>query len=263
MEASLQIPVLEAIYAMRKNGLLIPPSQQTTYNNLHAFYLEKISYPHVIDPLGMLLMIFGINPSGQFNTLNDNGFATMLTKFYSLAKQSTTHDQFLHRARALAMKVMGDDSIIRDHPLITHYPVDSLDLGFLLTIEAAKSTILKASFLSNGWTLVTKYGILIPRGNFDKLIASVYYNMPKHSWRLVYVKLHSLRTLTYAYPEIDYRVKSYIAYINQHHYQDMIEETFMDSVISFNSVISQSKTDTELEFLILGITPETNFRLPA
>lgn len=257
MEASVSIPVFGSIYEMRNSFFIYPNGEFSRWRNLQQFYLRSLQFPYVIDPLGILLMMFGGNISGQLNTLNDNGFALEFWLKYSAAMHCNTYEEFSSFWNSIRGKLMGDDSIIREHKLIHFVIPDLSTLGVTIKYECEPSKLTKSTFLNRGWSYNPTKAMYISRPNFQKLLANLYFNKKLNSWRLVYVKLQGLRIKFYPFHNYREIINFYIAHIEKHHYIDMEKETFMDPILTWQATLSTNLPDSQIEFMIYGLRAES------
>lgn len=255
MEATIRFQVFMAIYKMRFANLVIPKEVLYYYTNLHNWFLATLCTAFVIDPHGFLIIMFGGNPSGGFNTLTDNGYAQMLYKNYSFAKHFNTYEELRMFVQTVRIKMVGDDSIEKKHHLVEFYKDDVADLGVDTDLECAPGKITLQTFLNFSWFWDRKHCIMVPKANLDKMLANVFYYRKKNSWRLTYVKLQAIRFFTQVYPDIDYQIKYYIKYIEDHHMEDMKNEK-IDDVITLHATLQQNMSEDRLKFLMYGISAE-------
>lgn len=256
MEATLRSAVFDVIYRMRNSFLIIPPDKKYQYENLINWYFTCLLYAYVIDPKGFLIMMFGGNPSGILNTLNDNGIALQLYANYSTAIHHDTYEALLQFSKQIRAKMLGDDSIFQDHAYVKYFPTDVQSLGVEAELECPPGKITEQKFVNCSWIYSMKYGIMVPRANIEKMLANVFYNRKRNSWRLTYVKLQAIRFFTQVEPELDYQIRVYLQYIEKNHMKDMQEEK-IDEIITYDATLGQIKTQEELEFLMYGIQPES------
>lgn len=256
MEATIRIPIFIEIYKMRFANLLIPPRLKFYYTNLHNWFLSVLFYAFVIDPEGWLIIMFGGNPSGGFNTLTDNGFAQMYYKNYSICKRQPNYESSRIYASTVRIKMVGDDCIEQDHQYAGFYVTDAADLGVTITLECDPGPITKTKFINMKWVLDVRYGMMVPGANLDKMLANVFCYRKRDSWRLTYVKLQAIKFFTQINPEIDYQVQYYIKYIEDKHMQDMQQEK-IDDILTLKATLSQNLTPDQLQFMMYGLTPET------
>jgi hypothetical protein len=242
---------------MRNDSLLIPPQCKKYYENLKKWYLKVLLYAYVIDPYGFLIMMFAGNPSGGFNTLTDNGFAQMVYANYATATHISDYTQLKDFVtRYVRVKMVGDDSLFRDHKYISSYCLDVAPLGVKIIYETTPGTILTQKLCNCGFLISVKYGMLIPSANMDKMLANVFYNMKRNSWRLAYVKLQALLFFTQVNPVLHYQVQVMIKYVEDHHMKDMESEK-MDDILTLNATLRQAKSSEELAFLMFGLNAES------
>lgn len=256
MEASLQVPIMGSIYELRHSNLIIPPKHRTPWHNLQLFYLRGVQFPYVINPVGILVMMFGGNISGQLNTLNDNTLGLEFGMKYSTALHFNTYDEFTEYWDKLRAKLMGDDSIIREHPLLDHLIYDMSTIGFIMKYESEPAKITKSTFLNRSWAFDLSRGMYVSRPNFAKMLANVYFNKKGNSWRLTYVKLQALRVKFYPFPEQHHVVMKYIQYVEKHHMKHMELETNMDPIITMKAAMSTNLPNDQIEFMIYGMRAE-------
>lgn len=255
MEATLRYHVFKAIYDMRFNHLVIPPQLKRYYTNLHKWFLSILLTAFIICPDGFLIIMFGGNPSGGFNTLTDNGFAQMLYKNYSLAKHSKDYDSLKSYAKKIRIKMVGDDSIESDHPYIVYYIPDCLDLGATVKYECDPGPITTQKFMNFSWIWDPRKHIMLPKGNLQKMLANIFYHRKRNSWRLTYAKLQAIRFFTQVYPDLDYQIMFYLQHIEKYHLQAMKDEK-IDDVITYNATLSTNLTRKKLDFLLYGVCAE-------
>lgn len=257
MEASLQVPLIGSIYELRNSNLLIPPKHRTPWYNLQLFYLRCLQFAYVIDPLGYLVMMYGGNISGQLNTLNDNTLGLEFGTKYSTAIHFDAYEEFSNYWDGLSGKLMGDDSIIREHPLLQHFISDMATISFTVKYESEPAPLTKSKFLNRTWSYSYSHGMYVSRPNFEKMMANVYFNKKSNSWRLTYVKLQALRVKFYPFPEHLHKVTTYINYVEKHHMNDMENEKELDSVLTFKATMSTNLPNDQIEFMIYGMRAES------
>lgn len=258
MEATLLSEVFDAIYIMRNANLLVPPKYARYYLNLQIWYLKVLFYAYVIDPHGFLILMFGGNPSGGFNTLTDNGFAQMLYTNYSLAIHERNYDELrIFASKFMWVKMVGDDSLFRDHKYISFYCQDLLSLGVVINYETTPGNILTQKLCNCGFIYAPRYGMVVPGANIDKMLANVFYNMKRNSWRLAYVKLQALLFFTQVFPELHYQIQIMIKYVEDYHLKDMEKEP-LDEILTLNATLQQAKTTEQLKFLMFGLNGESS-----
>jgi hypothetical protein len=258
MEATIRIPVFMSIYKMRFSNLVIPPHLQFYYMNLHNWFISVLFYAFVIDPHGFLIVMFGGNPSGGFNTLTDNGYAQMHYKYYSIAKHCNTWSEFVDYVSKLRIKMVGDDCIEQDHPLIKYYIEDCKDLGVDVKYECDPGSITTQKFLNFKWVIDRNHGMMVPGANLEKMLSNIFHHRKRNSWRLTYVKLQAIRFFTQIHPEIDFQIQYYIKYIENNHMKDMKEEK-LDDVLTLRATLAQSLSLDQLQFMMYGLQAEAQF----
>lgn len=256
MEASMQVPVFGSIYQLRNSNLQIPVKHRTPWYNLQRFYLRCLQFPYVIDPIGMLIMMFGGNISGQLNTLNDNTLGLEFAAKYCIAIHFSTYDEFSNFWDTIRGKLMGDDSIIREHRLIQHFISDMAALGFIVKYESEPALLTKSTFLNRSWAYSLTHGMFVSKPNFAKMLANVYFNKKNNSWRLTYVKLQALRVKFYAFPEKLAIIMSYIQHLEKNHMKDMEKENFIDPILTMKATLATNLPNDQIEFMIYGIRAE-------
>lgn len=256
MEASIQVPLFSSIYELRNSNLIIPPKHRTPWTNLQKFYLRCLHFPYVIDPLGILIMMWGGNISGQLNTLNDNTLGLEFPMKYCTALHFSTYEEFSNYWDTLRGKLMGDDSIIRHHRLLHSLILDMAVMGFIMKYESPVGKITKSTFLNRSWSYSLSHGMYVSKPNFAKMLANVYFNKKLNSWRLTYVKLQALRIKFYAFPEKYAVIMKYVMHVEQYHMKDMEKEIQIDPILTMKAAMAANLSNEQIEFMIYGIRAE-------
>jgi len=256
MEASLQIPVFSSIYELRNTNMQIPYKHRTPWSNLQRFYLRSLHYPYVIDPNGLLIMMFGGNISGQLNTLNDNTLALEVAIKYCTALKFNTYEDFSDYWDTLRGKLMGDDSIIRSHQYVSELIPDMKSIGFTVKYECEPSQLTKSTFLNRSWSFSPTHGMYVSKPNFAKMLANVYFNKKLDSWRLTYVKLQALRVKFFPFPDKYEIIMRYITHIEKNHMSDMEKED-IDNTLTMKATLSTNLSTEQINFLVYGYKAES------
>jgi len=246
MEASLNEYVLEAIYEMRKDYLILDQENRRLYD----FVYRHIVYSMCLDVDGYLCMMIGKNPSGSFNTLSDNTLALILVLFYCLAKKSVNIADLLKKIAAHSCACMGDDSVVPHHPDFTDIVSDSLELGFVFKPEKPPGELADCVFTNSEFSL--QNGMWFPKPNFEKVKANVFFHFKAKSWRLSYVKCCALRILAWNFPEEREQAERLCAFILKKHQRAMEVEHSMDDKVSYHSAISAFLPSSQIDFLWSG-----------
>lgn len=251
-EASQTTPVMEGLYGIRNCNL--PAS---TIHAQRWFKRHKI-FTHVVDPDGNLGVTDATNPSGCLNTLDDNTLTTILGMLYHLAKKNPGMNEELiaELAHQLPAKVIGDDSMIRDHPLWEAVEHSFLELGMVTTNECGPPgtsvPILEAKIMNTNFTWDHNHSMFIPRPNFDKLFAGLFFYRKSNSWRLTYAKLCAMRILCYSFKKYLHDIDLYMSYVEQNFDTEMQNETWLDQVLSYQNLFTMRLPDATIESLIYG-----------
>jgi len=252
-EASVKEQIQTFIYQMRNNNVC-SDMPRTHLDNLQKFVFSSVVYSYVIDPDGWLIMKFGCNPSGSFNTLSDNKFANILVHLYSfcLYNNGKSFEELYRLSRLHHLAIMGDDSVVPKHPHFSNVSRDARDLGFNLTEEMPPGPLFSGKFLNCGFK-VNKLGYWYPVPNWDKIRSGIYYAFESHSWRLAYVKVCAYRTLAYLdeyhFQEAE-RLLDYI--LKNHKYELEFGEAAMDSKLTYLSCLSSKVSLDQLDFMWTG-----------
>jgi hypothetical protein len=217
-EASLRENILKILYRIRDDCVLHDQESMALFD----FAWMQNCYSLVIDVDGFLNQMFGNNPSGALNTLDDNCLAVELVIIYTLAKHCSSFDELMIKIESHNLTIMGDDTVIPDHEDFKDIQEDCIDLGFNLEPEILHVDIEHVVFLNSGVHL--KNGVYYPKANFEKIRANIYYNFKKNSWRLAYVKCCAYRVLAWFYDKERNEAEELIRYIDKHHKNAMKNE---------------------------------------
>lgn len=201
---------------------------------------------------GDVCLKFGKNPSGSFNTLSDNTLALILIYLYTLASSCVSDEDLVKEYHKLALKCMGDDSIVEKSDRIKNFKEKAWELGFKMELEAPPGPLTQCSFLSSGFVYIKSFGKWVQSSNYGKVMANVYMNFKKRSWRYAYVKLCAARKLFWAFEDKRRDIDLLINFVNKNHYYDLKNEVEHDKEITFHACISQYMPDSENRFLLLG-----------
>lgn len=224
--------------------------------NPHAsgWHLISMIFSEMCDFDGWLGVKNGQMPSGSFLTLLINTLGLFSILLYSIIKDnpSSSDSQILKMLKNVRGKLMGDDSILRESQHVVNLCRNAYDLGFVMTYEADPGPITAAKFLNFGFSYDLFYRKFVPKPNFDKLWASVFYNRKRDSWRFTLAKLYGIRILVYPFKEHRDMVDDLITYIWQQFKDLLMAETQYDELITLHSLISMKLTDEEMVYLIYG-----------
>jgi hypothetical protein len=245
MESSFNDFIQNEIYELRHSGI-------DGYVEGKQFFFNNVAYSFIIDPDGNLTLKTGKNPSGSINTLQDNSFALIWVWLYVLSEFFTTIETLVGKYHELAMKIMGDDTIVETDPALNNLQVQAKFIGFEITKEVETGPLSSARFLNMGFVFDQGRQFWMFQPNFEKLRASIYYHFKNRSWRLCFAKLCAMRTLVYPYYEYRLEIDRLIAYVVTEHEQDMINEMHMNDVLTYTAAKCQYKDDKQIEFLIYG-----------
>jgi len=182
MEASLGDMMQTAIYEVRNS--VIPGCDKAK-----DWLFSQVSCSKVIDPNGYVCLKFGKNPSGNFNTLSDNTFALILIYLYTLAKKCESTEELVEAYQNLALKCMGDDSIVERSDKIRDFSESASELGFVMELEAPPGPLEQCKFLSANFVFIEQYQKWVQKNNYAKIMANVYYNFK------TFVALYLCKTL--------------------------------------------------------------------
>jgi len=249
MEASLSPRILEIIYRLRNKY-----GEEST-RKAREWVFDNLCYSKVRDLLGRLLIKLGMNPSGSLNTLDDNTLALLFIIIYALSRQGLSDDEIIRFLEDEVFgKLGGDDSIFNSHPLLADLPSYAAELGFKAEYEIAPgSPLSEATFFSSGFHYDLNHKMYIPKPNFDKLFAGLYWWRKEDSWRLTLAKLCALRILTYPYPKKFQEIETLISYILEKHDDDLHLEKRMDDKITYSQLMSMMLSTEQMEFLWFGL----------
>lgn len=245
MESSFNDFIQNEIYELRHSGI-------DGYVEGKQFFFNNVAYSFIIDPDGNLTLKTGKNPSGSINTLQDNSFALIWVWLYVLSEFFTTIESLVGKYHELAMKIMGDDTIVETDPALNNLQVQAKFIGFEITKEVETGPLSSARFLNMGFVFDQGRQFWMFQPNFEKLRASIYYHFKNRSWRLCFAKLCAMRVLVYPYYEYRLEIDRLIAYVVTEHEQDMINEMHMNDVLTYTAAKCQYKDDKQIEFLIYG-----------
>lgn len=246
MEASLNEMVLEALYELRKDHLLLDEDNLRMFD----FIKRHVIYSMCIDVDGWLCMMIGKNPSGSFNTLSDNTLALILVLYYVVAKKSRDLKDLLSRISQHFCACVGDDSVVPHHEDFSNVAGDALDLGFVFKPERPTGELQDCSFTNCGFVQIQ--GRWFPKPNFDKVEANVFFHFKAKSWRLAYVKCCALRVLAWNFPEERLKAERLCAHIMKKYKRAMEVEHSVDDKISYDSAVSAYLPAEQIDFLWTG-----------
>jgi hypothetical protein len=247
MEASISPMLFNILYDMRntcvQGGELAKP-----------WFLKNKIYSKVIDVLGYVGIKIGSNPSGCFNTLSDNTLVLIFIMLYNLCCQTTDIEQVLTWYDTLPAKLMGDDSIIAESPLLEQLIPNALHLGFTLEYEVPPPTKLhEAKFLNFGFSYVWSKGMYIFKPNFDKMFANLFFNRKGNSWRLTLAKLYALRVMCFAFTRYRIELEAYISFVWEKYESEMKNEKILDEKLPFQTLRTMHLPENEIQFLLFGL----------
>jgi len=271
MEASVNDYFQTVIYRVRNANLVNKFLKANQVVNLMNWAFSNSVYSYVLDVLGYLLLLIGKNKSGHFNTLTDNTLCLILVELYRLVYYLKHYSVFSLSDRAVRgfvpnlpslhdvlrcyfevhLRVMGDDSIIADHPWVDFTRGVAKHLGFDIKLECPVGLLSESSFLNAGFHRVIEMWYMRP--NFDKLRASILFNWKSRSWRLTYVKVCAYRMLVFPFERYRVEADAMLDYILRHHDDDMRREASMDSKITYFSALAARMSDSDNRFLVSGL----------
>jgi hypothetical protein len=252
MEASLNEYVLNAIYELRGDHLILDPENRRMFE----FVRRHIIYSMCIDVDGFLCMMVGKNPSGSFNTLSDNTLALILVLFYVLAKKSVDINDLMKKVELHYCACMGDDSVVPHHPDFTNIVGDSLELGFVFKPEKPPGVLADCVFTNSEFSL--QNGRWYPKPNFEKVKANVFFHFKAKSWRLSYIKCCALRILAWNFTSEREQAERLCAFILKKYQRAMEVEHTMDDKVTYISAISAYLPSTQIDFLWSGNEAASN-----
>lgn len=255
-EASLKEHVQAAIYKLRNRCIFMGGWKQEEIVRMQGFVIQSVVYSYVIDPNGWLMLMFGGNPSGGFNTLTDNVIASYLVHVYVVVKNNPglTKAEYVLRCSQHHLAIMGDDSIVPVHRDFSNISSDLTPLGFTVAPERPDGPLKSCVFLNCGFKQ-KKSGFWYAVPNFDKIRSNIYFCFDQKSWRLAYVKACAYRTLCYMDEDHFKEANAIINYILSKHGKDMelLETQQMDKRLSYVSAIAQLLPLEQLEFMWTGL----------
>jgi hypothetical protein len=243
MEASLNDYIQEVIYDSRDAGI-------QGFENLKQFYRENLMYSWIIDVDGNLILKTGKNPSGALTTLIDNTKALVWVNLYCFSKLCNSEEELMKLYIDIACKLLGDDSIIADGPHLIGYEKSAKEIGFTLKLERPVGKLEECVFLNQNFVWDARRSTWLFKPNISKLMASLYYNFKRGSWRLAYVKLCSFRMMVWPFVSARAEVDYLLSYIIVNHDDDMRREK--NDLLSYEAARSQWKDDSDIQFLLFG-----------
>lgn len=255
-EASLKEFVQCAIYKLRNRSLFCTEFNLEELCRMQCFVIDSVVYSYVIDPNGWLMLMFGGNPSGGFNTLTDNVIASILCHVYLvvLNNPGKTVGEYVNMCEKHHLAIMGDDSVIPVHKDFARISQQLAPLGFTVSPERPSGPLEKCVFLNCGFAKNAKdFWFAVP--NFDKIRSNIYFCFEQRSWRLAYVKACAYRTLCYMDKEHFKEANAIIEYILKKHGTEMrdSENKQMEKRLSYHSAISQLLPLSQLQFMWTGL----------
>jgi len=222
MEASLGPEVQSIIYELRNSYLVSKHLTDHELDNLKRFYFDNLCYGVIVGLEGEIFMKFGKNPSGGFNTADDNTLALDLAFWYFTCKEFPTIPQALAHRMFNIVKGYGDDSVARACAAYRRCLTDADEIGFEFTIESFGSLLEGSTFLSNVFHFDRNWKKWIAIPNYDKLRASLYYDFKEKNWPLVWAKTCALRTLCWHNKEIVRETDRIFDFIEKEHSRELI-----------------------------------------
>lgn len=264
MEASVTLPFQECIYRARNYAYdrgyyskIYPDwESELDYAALAKWWYECLVSGPLIDVEGYVWVRFGMNPSGQLNTLSDNIFALRLVFSYHLAKQCVNVEQLDSLRKSLIVKMMGDDSIFPDNSNWCGLDNSASEIGFTITDEIEGCVPLsKAKFCGFSWMFNEEYHQYQFKSDYDKVLSSIFAFRKKNSWRFTLAKLYAAKILCYGSQH--YRtINMLISYIMTHHESSLYAESQFDSELPMQALLAQNKSEDEISALIFN--PESH-----
>jgi len=248
MEACLKEYVQEHISRLRYEGLI---NMNDDYENMFRFNHQNKVYSYLIDPEGNLIMKFGCNSSGGFDTLSDNCLALEWMHLYNCAKEIRSVQGVIKFYNTENLAILGDDSIIPHIPIFQNLQQNSLEIGFELKPEKPTGVLKDCSFTNCGFELIN--GKWLPRPNFDKIRASIYYNFKNKSWRFAYAKVNAYYVLSYYFPLYHQEAIELQRWILMK--KDNIMKNFegsLDDKLTYEAALSTRLEDSQIEFMWTG-----------
>jgi len=253
MEASVHLRIQEQLYAARNFEYEHDVcAHRFNLKNLARWYFKVLTCAPLVDLDGKVWVRVGMNPSGQYNTLADNIHALHMVFMYhlSFSEKCVGPGSLVQLRRELIVKMMGDDSIVSDHPIWEGVLQRSLELGFNITEEIEGVVpINRSKFCGFGWHWYD--GMYIYRADADRTICSILYNMKLGSWRYLFVKLCAAKILLFGAPQF-HEVTAMIAWVRKHKYDEMVSEVQHDVDLPLHSVLSQEKNFATIAQLVVG-----------
>lgn len=257
MESSLKEHILIALYKMRLEFILLSHVSHAGVK----WICQQIIYSLIIDVDGFLCLMFGCNPSGGFNTLLDNCFGCELVWLYTLAKLCSNLQELVAKASQHHCAVLGDDSIVPAHIDFANIIEDAQELGFEIKPEALDVVLSDSIFLNNSFLYINN--VFVPKPNFEKLRANIYWHFKKHSWRLCYVKVCAYRVLAWNFPDFRNEAELILVYIIKNY--DQLMQSEVNELVSYYSARAAYLPAAQIDFMWFGneraITVQHNLQL--
>lgn len=250
-----RIPVIQSDVDVKNTSVFPDPDEKkwvSSVQNAKTWFFGQVSDSLIIDINGRLCQKYGKNPSGSFNTLTDNTFALVMVFLYAISEFCNDYTDIFKAYMEIACKMLGDDSIAQDDYRLKNLFSSASDLGFNLAAECPPGPLDKATFLSSSFYLHPDRNMWIQKPNFEKLMANVFFNFKKSSWRYAYVKLCAARKLSFAFPDVRREIDDYLKYVMKYHYQDMVNESHIDKELTLHATLTQYMPDSQNDFLIFG-----------
>jgi hypothetical protein len=261
MERSISARIQRDLYDIRNQNF---PRDQKTVNALDWLF-DQLAFSLVIDCDGDLLIKNGKNPSGCANTLDDNTLVEFMIVFYTICRNypSDNVEEILTKAYTIVGKMGGDDKLLADNPAITNIITYAKEMGFDMGYEVPYPTpFSKAQFYSQGFHFDVDHRMYIPKFNFRKLLASVFWWRKANSWRLTMAKLCALRLLTYPYKNEFLIIEKLIDFVHFNYKNDMKVEKRLDDKLTYESLLSMLLSTSQMEYIWYGLESKTEANIP-
>lgn len=237
-------------------------NQNEATQNLLNYYTSFLINGPVADMHGKIYVKEGMNPSGGFNTLDDNSwhneFLFLYTYISYLHKNNMQPHEIINKANNFIRNhpgdIVGDDSRMADHPAWDNLTACAAELGTILTFEDGerRKNILQSKFLNTSTIYDPQYGMYFPEPNVDKLFAGLYYYRKKNSWRLTLIRLYAMRMLFWPVKKYFNEVNQIIDYIRIKHASDLAVEPDKLSNVTMAQLDSAELSEEQIASLYTG-----------
>lgn len=246
MESCLTGPIMSVIYNLRNQNYNQGPNYYAS-----QWYFANLCFGQVLDHRGKLFTKVFQNPSGQPNTLLDNGFGKELKLLYHLAKSCTSVSQLVEQHDTLHLKYCGDDDIIPVHKAWDGLLQSSQEIGFNTKFEFENLPLHQCRFLNFGFSYnpFQYQWMFVPE--YHKLFTGLYFYKKQNSWRLTLARLFAMRLLCYTDQEKYNTVEKHINWILSQP-SLFLNERHLDDTLSVKSLMGQNLSEIEIRALLFN-----------